>query len=215
MNTHFSSYHSDNFNIVLQKLAHQLSLIKEQSEYIDKFNDENRSVKEQHIRFDATLFKVRSSKLQDYAIEAAKNFALLEKLYKKGQSEYLTYYINLLDSQISALVQAVKSNEVKLKEIQFDKKARQARYQQKLKRTAQHIMQPSHELYAELNQNHEYERRLMNMLEMREARLKSANGAEADTLKQEVLALHQRLGRCRQAISKVENKIAWVEKRNS
>ena len=50
------------------------------------------------------------------------------------------------------------------------------------------------------------------MLNERELLRKSASPAKAKKLSDEVLALHQRLGRCRQAISKIERQIEVAEK---
>jgi primosomal replication protein N'' len=76
-------------------------------------------------------------------------------------------------------------------------------------------MQSSHELYQELSQNHEFERRLQEMIDIRKQQLSSANSTQASKLNQEILVLHARLGRCRKAISATEDKIQQVEKQQN
>ena len=50
------------------------------------------------------------------------------------------------------------------------------------------------------------------MIQDRELQRQHANVKRSKQLSEEVLALHQRLGRCRQAISKLEREIAQAEK---
>ena len=76
-------------------------------------------------------------------------------------------------------------------------------------------MQSSHELYQELSQNHEFERRLQEMIDIRKQQLSSASTAEANKINHEILALHARLGRCRKAITATEDKIQQVEKQQN
>ena len=80
------------------------------------------------------------------------------------------------------------------------------------KQAVKKIMQSSHELYDELKQNHEFERRLVLMIEERKLKLDAANTTQASEINKEILALHARLGRCRKAISATEDKIQQVEK---
>ena len=71
----------------------------------------------------------------------------------------------------------------------------------------------SHQLYQKLTEHHEFERRLMDMVAEREAMRAKCKKHESEKLSIEVLTLHQRLGRCRRAISTIERDIEQVEKR--
>ena len=73
-------------------------------------------------------------------------------------------------------------------------------------------MQSSHELYKELSDHHEFERRLNEMVSIRRLQLDKANSEQASKINLEILALHGRLGRCRKAISAIEDKIQRAEK---
>jgi primosomal replication protein N'' len=86
--------------------------------------------------------------------------------------------------------------------------------QQVYRQAVAKIMQSSHELYQELSQNHEFERRLLEMLQERERALAEASNQDAQRLQKEIFALHMRLGRCRKAIAVVEDKIVQVEKQS-
>ncbi len=74
-------------------------------------------------------------------------------------------------------------------------------------------MLTSHQLYEKLNKNREFERRLMLMVAEREQQRTQCRASEAEKLSNEVLALHQRLGRCRKAISLIERDIEFAEKK--
>ena len=76
------------------------------------------------------------------------------------------------------------------------------------------VLLSSHQLYQQLNEHHEFERRLMDMITEREQERVRSKSAINDKLSLEVLALHQLLGRCRKAISSIERNIELAEKNN-
>jgi len=78
---------------------------------------------------------------------------------------------------------------------------------------AKAVLLSSHQLYQKLNEHHEFERRLMDMVQTRQQELTQCRASQSTKLSQEVLALHQRLGRCRKAISAIEREIELAEKR--
>ena len=64
----------------------------------------------------------------------------------------------------------------------------------------------------ENNETIEFERRLLAMVHEREQQRQQATNKQSERLSEEILALHQRLGRCRQAISKLEREIEQTKK---
>ena len=79
---------------------------------------------------------------------------------------------------------------------------------------AKNVLLSSHQLHQQLIEHHEFERRLMEMISEREQQRMRSRASNIDKLSQEVLALHQRLGRCRKAISAIEQKIKLAEKKS-
>ncbi len=77
-------------------------------------------------------------------------------------------------------------------------------------------MQPTQALYQKLSEHHEFERRLALMIAEREQQRGNTKdySQRNEQLKLEILALHKRLGKCRQAISVIERDIELAEKRN-
>ena len=115
----------------------------------------------------------------------------------------------IIEQQISALRNALNSNGALHKEPQQRLVAMKAR---RYKKAAQAVMQSSHNLHNKLNETFEFERRLLEMIKDRETQRQNATVKQSQQLSGEILALHQRLGRCRQAISKLEREIAQSEK---
>ena len=79
----------------------------------------------------------------------------------------------------------------------------------KYKNMAKKVMLSSHQLYSKLSEYQEFERRLTDMLNQKNIEIQTKNNPK---YAEEALVLHQRLGRCRQAISKVEREIELSEK---
>jgi primosomal replication protein N'' len=125
-----------------------------------------------------------------------------------------------IEQQLSALITAIKSNSVIHKAAKINNDAtnnvrkkyfnninRQNRTHKKLAKT---ILHSSHQLHKKLTEHHEFERRLIKMISDREKKLQ-INSSSA-LLNNEMLALHQRLGRCRKAIYAIEVDIAKTNK---
>ena len=78
---------------------------------------------------------------------------------------------------------------------------------------AKSVLLSSHQLYQQLTEHHEFERRLNDMLIEKEQQRLKCKPHESEKLSLDVLTLHQRLGRCRKAISTIERDIELTEKR--
>ncbi|MBY6186735.1 primosomal replication protein [Marinobacter hydrocarbonoclasticus] len=77
---------------------------------------------------------------------------------------------------------------------------------------ARSVMRSSHQLYDELRKHQNWAMRLEQKIRELEQRLDLHQGAEKITLQNEILATHKRLGRCRQAMTFIEQRIAHLEK---
>jgi primosomal replication protein N'' len=126
-----------------------------------------------------------------------------------------------LEQQISAISNALHANSTihqaaKLS-LDANKKIRikkaKAKQVNKYRDLAKTLVLNSHQLYQKLTEHHEFERRLMDMLMEKERQRLKCKKHESEKLSYEVLTLHQRLGRCRKAISIIERDIELTEKR--
>ncbi len=161
--------------------------------------------------FSTDLFNTSSDLFIDYINEIKLNFSQLQRLVSNNNKPLAEYRLESIERQISSLLNAFNANKSIHNEAQHRLNARKAR---RLKQSAQKLIQPSQNLYQTLAEHHEFERRLMQMLADKELERNSASKQQIDKVSQEVLVLHQRLGRCRQAISKIENNIVNYEKRS-
>jgi len=161
--------------------------------------------------FSPELFTTHSDLFIDYVEEIKSKTLQLERLIVNQHDELSKYQIELLEKQMTSLHNAFQANQNIHKEAQNRLNAMKAR---RYKRSAQAIIKPSKNLYQSLSEHHEFERRLQQMLSDKEQERAQATGKIVDKLSQEVLVLHQRLGRCRKAISKIESDIVKFEKRN-
>ena len=193
----------------LDKLRQQVATLKQQAEQFDKAKlfAKNRYMQAQPSLFDRAVFSTKSMNLADYVVEIEDEIASLPP---SDHRHAYTYALERIASQVQAVFNVIKSTPIWVKENKshYKPRAKQPVYKQ----AVQKIMQSSHELYDELKQNHEFERRLVLMIEERKLQMEKASPAQAQKLNQEILTTHARLGRCRKAISATEDKIQQVEK---
>ena len=192
------------------KLQQQIEQLAQHAHQFDKAKwfDKTRYIQAQPSLFAHSVFATKSLKLCDYVDEIKEAFARLPSPDKRHACAFA---LEKLSTQIEAVIKVLKSTPVWAKENKFTKPKKAKVYKQAVKK----IMQSSHELYQELSQNHEFERRLQEMIDIRKQQLASASEAEASKINQEILALHARLGRCRKAITATEDKIQQVEKQQN
>jgi primosomal replication protein N'' len=192
------------------KLQQQIEQLAQHAHQFDKAKwfDKNRYIQAQPSLFAHSVFATKSLMLCDYVDEIKEAFARLPSPDKRHA---YAFALEKLSTQIEAVIKVLKSTPVWAKENKFTKPKKAKVYKQAVKK----IMQSSHELYQELSQNHEFERRLQEMIDVRKQQLASASKAEASKINQEILALHARLGRCRKAITATEDKIQQVEKQQN
>lgn len=204
---------------LIDKIHAQLQSLKEQTAALD---ERNRYVRSDRFKyrdiFNTQLFRCESTELLDYVIEAEQNF---HTLLNGGQyAAHLNALGEKLTDQIAALSQALRSNEVARKELKYQRSQSKKRYSQKNKnqnknqQAAKFFMKNSHQLHQELAENLEFERRLNEMIFERQAKMQQASQQTASHLQREILALHQRLGKCRRAITAVEERIQLSESKN-
>jgi len=199
--------------IRLLKVVEQL---KEQANLTDKINTQNKAhrIIENNALFSPSLFSTDSDCFRPYINELEVKVKSLSRLIKAGRLELSALALTKVEQQIQALFIALNANKTMHAEakIRLDAKITSIKARQ-YKSAVQSVIQSSQELHQKLSQHHEFERRLLNMLTEKELELSKCNNNKRQETSQEVLALHQRLGRCRKAISLIERDIEFTEKR--
>lgn len=195
----------------LDRITAVLDNLAEQAKTIDLENEQTKShylLKDKDI-FSEALFATNSDKIYDYVNEIQVKTIELSRLLRNGKIELSQSRLQNIEQQITAIMNAIRSNKSIHQEAQYRLTAINAR---RYKKAAKELFKSSQALYQQLSEHHEFERRLLAMLSERELLRVNATSSKANKISSEVLALHQRLGRCRQAISKIERQIEVSEK---
>lgn len=218
--------------VAIQRLSTLIEHLSIESRQVDQLNAKHKShwLIENNNLFSQLLFSTESDLFTPYVNEVKKRINEFTRLYEQSGSninkaEFAKTSLELIEQQISALMNALQANQAmhQAAQVSFDakKKIKAKRAKASLaKKTEQYgqlaksVLLSSHQLYQQLSEHHGFERRLKAMIEEREIQRQQSKAANSDKLSQEVLALHQRLGRCRQAISSIERNIELAEKKN-
>ena len=224
--------HNNRHKIAIQRLENLLELLSVQAKATDQINAKHKShwLIENNNLFSQHLFTTESDRFSPYLAEVKKRLNEFSRLYALSsdninKAEFAKSSLLQLEQQISALMNAMQANQSmhQAAQISFDarKKVRTKRVQanastenDKYKKMAKAVLLSSNQLYQQLREHHEFERRLMAMITEREQQRQQSRSRNLDKISQEILALHQRIGRCRQAISAIERKIELSEKKN-
>lgn len=202
------------FEQLIERLALLINELENKAQSLDQQNAKGRNQSQFKHRpiFSDTLFKTRSDKYLNYVEEVKSKLAQLNELLARNHNEFAEELITQIERQISSLFTAIQSNHARRKKLVAKRKPQTSN---QYKQAAQHVLMPTHALYNKLSEHHEFERRLATMIAEREYQRADANGKLSEKLSAEILALHQRLGRCRQAISGIEREIELAEKRGA
>lgn len=195
----------------INKIHAILDQLNEQAKAVDQQNKHSKSHKiiQENDIFSEKLFLTHSDQFQPYVDEVKNKTNELARLLAANKNTLAHSRLLTIEQQISSLRNALNSNSTLHKEPAQRLVAIKSR---RYKKAAQAVMQSSHNLHNKLNETFEFERRLLEMIEAREKQYHGASVKMSTQLTGEVLALHQRLGRCRQAISKLEREISSAEK---
>lgn len=195
----------------IKKIQSILALLAQQAAEADESNKHSKShrIIQDNDIFSIALFSTHSDLFVPYVAEIKSKTMELARLLSAQKNTLAHSRLLIIEQQISALRTALNSNQTIHKEADHRLAAIKAR---RYKKAAQAVMQSSHNLHNKLNETIEFERRLLAMIQEREQQRQQATMKQNSRLSEEVLALHQRLGRCRQAISKLEREIAQTKK---
>lgn len=198
---------------LIEKIYTILADLEETAILLDKSNDKLKAHVLLHDSplFSLDLFNTSSDLFIDYVLEIKQKTEQLKRLLTSKNEALSTYQIERLEKQISSLHNAFQSNSNIHDEAQ---NRLNAIARSRNKKAVQAIIKPSKTLYQDLSEHHEFERRLLQMLQDKELERKQAPSSTLVKASQDVLALHQRIGRCRQAISKIESEIVKLESHN-
>ncbi len=198
--------------LAIDKISKVLVSLLEQAKAIDDSNAQTKAynLRKEQLIFSESLFTCNSSYLAHYVLETQAKTKELQVLLNNKKNQFSFERLQRIERQIAAIINAIKANETQNKSTQQQLEAIKRR---KYKRATQALIQPTQSLYQQLSETLEFERRLQTMLDEKQIELNMASSHLKPKKTDEILVLHQRLGRCRQAISKLERQIELSEKR--
>ena len=207
----------------IERLTEVLKDLAIEAKQIDTNNTQKKSHRliENNNLFSPTLFFSQSDRYLPYVEEIERRLAEFTRLVATNKIELSKALLTHLEQQIFAISNALQANSTihQAAKLSFDanKKIRIKKAKAKQVNTyrdlAKKLVLSSHQLYQKLTEHHEFERRLMDMLSEKERQRLESKKHESEKLSVEVLTLHQRLGRCRKAISAIQREIELAEKR--
>jgi len=166
-------------------------------------------------RFNSQLFAQQGAQLSPCIIQLRQDIKQLEKqLFLKLGGNVIQLSCNRIQDRFSALRRALLTTDINLKSEQQRKASNRARYAKKQQQAIQdsgfgwiasNVMQNSHQLYAELNKH-------LNWAKQMEATLEFCHSNDKIKLQNDILSMHRRLGKCKQATSYIEERIQLFER---
>ncbi|WP_428776055.1 primosomal replication protein PriC [Vibrio sp.] len=179
----------------LSQLTARLEQLAQQAAAIDRQRGE-----QNNPLFDEILFSCRSKLLVPCVDEAKSTCAAISRESDAGmltaaRAEYLT---ERLLAQISAIQREISTQEIRRRE------PKQSGYGRK----------PINQLYQDLAQHQDWERRLQDMVREKELAVEHAAGINKASAQQALLATEKRLQRCQAAKHRIEKQITYRERKH-
>ncbi|MCE9678265.1 primosomal replication protein [Shewanella sp. AS1] len=173
-------------------------------------------------RFNHQLFEQTGAQLAPCVQQIDRKITQLEQLLKgKISSETIALSCEGIQDRFTALKRALSTTGLDLKSAEQQRAARfasankrrqQAHAQSGFNWIAANVMHNSHQLYEELNKHLNWVKAFEQKIETLQLKLEHCHGADKIALQNEILLVHRRLGKCRQAISYIEDKIQAFER---
>ncbi|MDF0533572.1 primosomal replication protein [Shewanella sp. A32] len=194
-----------------QVLQHDASLPAKDNKllaHLERFNDE--------------LFHQNGAKLAPCVQQLRDNINQLEKqLQLQMSAATVSRTCEKIQDRFSALKRAMATTAIDVKEQQQQKLSKQRYFQQKqslhheqsgFNWIASQVMSSSHKLYDELNKHLNWEKKILFKIEQLQSQLDTCHSTAKIAVQNDLLLMHRRLGKCRQAISYIEDRIQTFER---
>jgi len=173
-------------------------------------------------RFNDGLFIQAGAQLAPCISQIAKDIKQLEqRLALNLAPATIIASCERIQDRFTAVKRALHTTGINLKSATQARQSARARSNQRQKQAhnnsgfdwiAAGVMQNSHQLYEELNKHLNWARKIESKIEQLESTLANCHSADKIKLQNEILLMHRRLGKCRQAIGYIEDRIQAFER---
>lgn len=173
-------------------------------------------------RFNDELFIQAGASLSACINPIQKDIDQLARLIKlKGNQQTILVSCERIQQRFTAVKRAMLTTSLDVKAQKQQKasiRARAIKNQQKSHSQsgfgwiASNVMQSSHQLYEELNKHLNWAKKFEQKIEELQLQLENCHSADKIEMQNTILLTHKRLGKCRQAISYIEDRIQAFER---
>jgi primosomal replication protein N'' len=175
-------------------------------------------------RFNSQLFVQQGAKLAPCIEQLRKSLNQLEKqLSYKLDVHLIELSCERIQDRFSAIKRAMATTNLNVKSLEQQRKSKKAFFAKRQQSAhansgfgwiAGNLMQNSHQMYEELNKHLNWAIKIEQKIAQMELNLTSCHPSDKIAQQTEILATHKRLGKCRQAISYIEERIQFIERPN-
>ena len=175
-------------------------------------------------RFNSQLFIQQGASLSPCIAQLKKDISQLEKQLSLNLGKnVITLSCERIQDRFTALRRALLTTNINIKAAEQRKASNRARYAKKQQQElsdngfgwiASNVMSSSHQIYNELNKHLNWAKRIEQQIELMEEKLEFCHSNDKIQLQNDILLMHRRLGKCRQAISYIEERIQLFERPN-
>ncbi|ENI4126980.1 primosomal replication protein [Vibrio fluvialis] len=175
------------------RLTTLLDDLKRSAAQIDRVRGEHH-----HPLFDAVLFHCHGKLLTPCVQEAESTLSAILREQQAGKltSQRAEYLTERLLAQVAAIQRELSTQSIRKSEPKH----------------SSYYHKPISDLYQDLAQHQDWERRLMEMVRDKQYALEQASVFQKQAAQQALLAVEQRLKRCQEAKAKIEKQITYREK---
>lgn len=173
-------------------------------------------------RFNNELFIQTGAELSSCIGQMNKSIQQLEKLINnKISSHTILLSCQRIQDRFTAVKRALATTSLDAKSAEQQKKMRIVKAQQRRHQShnnsgfnwiAAGVMQNSHKLYEELTKHLNWVKAFEQKIQNMQSKLDDCHSTDKINIQNEILLVHRRLGKCRQAISYIEERIQAFER---
>ncbi|MFS1439214.1 primosomal replication protein [Shewanella sp. 10N.286.48.A6] len=214
-----------NTNQLIYQLKQQLSSLEQDALHHDQqLPAQQKKILQDIERFNSQLFIQQGAQLSPCIAQLKKDIQQLEKqLSFKLDVRIIELSCQRIQDRFTALRRALVTTNLNVnteKQKRDNSRARYAKKQQQQHSDsgfgwiASNVMKNSHQIYQELNKHLNWATTFEQKIAEMESALANCHSTDKIRLQNEILSLHRRLGKCRQAISYIEERIQMFERPN-
>uniref|UniRef100_Q0HTN0 Primosomal replication protein N'', putative n=1 Tax=Shewanella sp. (strain MR-7) TaxID=60481 RepID=Q0HTN0_SHESR len=173
-------------------------------------------------RFNQSLFIQNGAQLMPCIEQIRNSIGQLEKqIALKLAPQTIALSCERIQDRFTAVKRALLTTSIDIKSKNQQRASKRARYAQQQTQShqasgfawiASNVLQNSHEIYAELNKHLNWANKFEQKIAEMESKLENCHSADKIRLQNDILLMHRRLGKCRQAISYIEDRIQAFER---